>query len=336
MRNKCNLYEIFVLYAFSAYYLLKEFFGRLFLMKSGLEGQVFLRCEGRTALITGGNCGIGFETARKLLSFGMNVIIGSNASPYDCDKCLRELRIAFPKCKVEIWYVDLACMGSVKSFAQKYLLSGLPLHLLINNAGVMFAPKKITGEGLESHMAINYFSHCLLTKLLLPQLQQSASPKFKARIVNVASCLHYLAEIDFQDMNSVQSYCPHHSYTQSKLCQVMFTQSLNQYLKKSGSLVNVNCVHPGVIYSNLYRYVWWAPYLGPFFFKKPDKGAEISVFAALSVKLEVDSGKYIEECRIVKPSNYSRNVQLQNRLWNETWKTLQPWLDEIEEIESDY
>ncbi|XP_035206050.1 dehydrogenase/reductase SDR family member on chromosome X-like, partial [Stegodyphus dumicola] len=267
MKSKCGLFEICILYLYSLWYLICECIGRVFWMKSGIYGQVFMRCEGRTALITGGTSGIGFETAKKLLSFGMNVIIGSNASAQESEKCLEELRVLYPKSKVEIWYVDLSSMSSVKTFAEKYLLSGLPLHLLINNAGIMFAPYKMTEDGLESHMAVNYFSHCLLTKLLLPRLKQSASEKCKARIVNVASCLHFLSEIDFQDLNSLHSYCPHHSYKQSKLCQVMFTQSLNKFLKNSGCPVLVNCIHPGIIYTNLYKHVWWASFLGPLFFR---------------------------------------------------------------------
>lgn len=336
MRN-CNILETLILYVFSAWYVIKEWFGRLFWLKKGLAGQVFLRCEGRTALITGGTAGIGFETAKKLLSFGMNVIIASNATAQQSEKCLQELRVLFPKSKVEVWYVDLFSMSSVKALAEKYLISGLPLHVLINNAGIMFAPYKLSDDGLESHIAINYFSHCLLTKLLLPRLQESSSSKCKSRIINVSSCLHYLTEIDFENLCSMDSnsYCRYHSYMQSKLCLVMFTQYLNQFFKSGGCEVLVHSVHPGVIFSGLYKYVWWAPFLGPFFLQKPDKGAEIVVYATLSANLESEGGKYIEQCRVMKPSAYSCDRGLQTRLWNETWKTLFPWLDELDDIQMD-
>ncbi|CAL1290574.1 unnamed protein product [Larinioides sclopetarius] len=311
MISRCNISEIISLYIFSAWYWFVEWFSRLLWLRSGLAGQVFMRCEGRTALITGGTTGIGFEIAKKLLSFGMNVII------------------------VEIWYVDLTSMDSVKEFAEKYLRSGLPLHILVNNAGIMFAPYKITKDGLESHMAVNYFSHCLLTKLLLPCIKQSGNPKCKARIINVSSCLHFLSQIDFSDLNSLHSYCPHHSYNQSKLCQVMFTHSLNRFMKNSDCPVVVHCIHPGVIYTNLYRYVWWAKFLGPLLFQKPEIGAEVAVYAALSTNLESDGGKYIEEYSEVQPSKYSQDQEYQSRLWNETWKILQPWLDEVDDIPSD-
>ncbi|GIY29437.1 hypothetical protein CDAR_533851 [Caerostris darwini] len=335
MVSQCNFSEIISLYIFSAWYWLVECLNRLFFLKSGLSGQVFMRCEGRTALITGGTTGIGFETAKKLLSFGMNVIIGSNSSAAESEKCLQLLRSLYPKCKVEIWYVDLSSMESVKAFAEKYIHSGLPLHVLINNAGIMFAPYKITEEGLESHMAVNYFSHCLLTKLLLPCIKKSGNPKCKARIINVSSCLHFLSQINFHDLNSVYDYCPHQSYMQSKLCQVMFTRSLNRFLKNSNCPVLVHCIHPGVINTNLYKYVWWAKYLAPIFFQKPEIGAEVAVYAALSAELESKGGKYIEEYSEVKPSKYSKDREMQSRLWNETWKTLQPWLDEVDDIPSD-
>ncbi|XP_054714902.1 dehydrogenase/reductase SDR family member on chromosome X-like [Uloborus diversus] len=333
MTRNCSIFETVILYTFSLWYLINEWLGRLFWMKSGLSGQVFLRCEGRTALVTGGTSGIGFETVKKLLSFGMNVIIASNVSAQESEKCVQQLRILYPKSKVEVWYVDLSSLESVKALAEKYLLSGLPLHVLINNAGIMFSPYQKSADGLEMHMAVNYFSHCLLTKLLLPRLKQSGNSKCKARVVNVASCLHYLSEIDFHDLNSVQRYCRYHSYMQSKLCLVMFTLSLNQFLRSSGCEVIAHCVHPGVIYSNLYKHVWWASILGPLFFQKPDKGAEVTVYAALSANLENEGGRYIEECRPVKPSRYARDYQLQTRLWNETFKTLLPWLDEPDDLQ---
>uniref|UniRef100_A0A2L2YMG4 Dehydrogenase/reductase SDR family member on chromosome X n=2 Tax=Parasteatoda tepidariorum TaxID=114398 RepID=A0A2L2YMG4_PARTP len=332
MRSRCSIGEIFYLYLFSMYCLFLELLGK-FWFKSGLTGKVFMRCEGRTAVVTGGTNGIGYETVKKLLGFGMNVIIASNTSAADSECCLQILRSLFPKSKVEIWYVDLSSMSSVKAFADKYLLSGLPLHILINNAGIMFAPRKITDEGFESHLAINYYSHALLTKLLLPRLKESASPSCKTRVINVSSCLHYISEIDFSDINSISSYCPHHAYMQSKVCLMLFTLALNGYLKNSRIPVLVNCIHPGIVYTDLYKHVWWPKFVGPFLFQKPIKGAEVTVYAALSAALEAEGGKYIEDCREMKPSQYSRDPLLQTRLWNDTWKTLHPWLDEVDDVD---
>lgn len=329
MTSNCGFYEIFVLYVFSLYYLVKEFFSKLFL-KTGLSGKLLLKCNGRTAIITGGTGGIGLETAKKLLSYGMNVIIGSHISDEEKKLCLKELRKLYPDSEVEIWHLDLASMQSVKQFASKFLETNRPLHILINNAGVMFVPYQLTEDDFESHMAINYLSHCLLTKLLLPHLQESGKTKCHARIVNVSSCLHYLGKINFDDMHSRKGYCPHYSYMQSKLAQVMFTLSSDRFLKLGGCPVTAVCVHPGVVYSRLYKHVWWVPYLGPIFFKAPAKGAEVIIYAALSAKLERLGGKYIEDCKVTKPSNYSRNIQMQNLLWNETWRLLKPWLEDEE------
>lgn len=308
---------------------MKEFFSKLFL-KTGLSGKLLLKCNGRTAIITGGTSGIGLETVKKLLSFGMNVIIGTHISDDKKRQHEDALRRLYPESQVEIWHLDLASMQSVKQFAFKFLESNRPLHILINNAGVMFVPYQLTEDAFESHMAINYLSHCLLTKLLLPCLREAGKTKCHARIVNVSSCLHYLATVNFDDMHSKKGYCPHYSYMQSKLAQVMFTFSLDRFLKLGGCPVTTVCVHPGIVYSPLYRSVWWAPYLGPIFFKAPTKGAEVTVYAALSAKLERLGGKYIEDCKITKPSNYSRNIQVQNLLWNETWRHLKPWLEDEE------
>ncbi|XP_015911806.1 polyprenol dehydrogenase isoform X2 [Parasteatoda tepidariorum] len=298
MRSRCSIGEIFYLYLFSMYCLFLELLGK-FWFKSGLTGKVFMRCEGRTAVVTGGTNGIGYETVKKLLGFGMNVIIASNTSAADSECCLQILRSLFPKSK----------------------------------AGIMFAPRKITDEGFESHLAINYYSHALLTKLLLPRLKESASPSCKTRVINVSSCLHYISEIDFSDINSISSYCPHHAYMQSKVCLMLFTLALNGYLKNSRIPVLVNCIHPGIVYTDLYKHVWWPKFVGPFLFQKPIKGAEVTVYAALSAALEAEGGKYIEDCREMKPSQYSRDPLLQTRLWNDTWKTLHPWLDEVDDVD---
>lgn len=193
-------------------------------------------------------------------------------------------------------------------------------------AGVMFTPYQETEDGFESHLSTNYLGHCLLTALLLPRLISAGTPKRMARIVNVSSCVHKVARINFDDMHSRSLYSSYFSYAQSKLAQVMFTQSLARYFRVEHIPVAVNCLHPGIVDTNLYKRVFWAPLVSGIFFKTPEEGAQTSLYAALSSDMEGVSGAYLEECAVAEPALQSKDRALQDRLWKETWACLQPWL----------
>lgn len=278
-----------------------------------------------TAVVTGGTQGLGLETVKALLSLGARVIVGSS-SPVRSLAAKQFFEKCIPGSQVEILPLDLRSMSSVDAFAQEVLRRNVAIDLLICNAGVMFAPHEETEDKFELHLSINYLGHCLLTAFLLPRLISAGTPTKMARIVNVSSCVHKAGKINFGDTHSREFYSSYFSYAQSKLAQVMFTQSLARYFRLERIPVTANCVHPGIVDTNLYKRVLWAPLVSGVFFKTPEEGAQTSLYAALSPEMEGISGCYLEDCAISEPSRLSKQRALQDRLWKETWACLQPWL----------
>lgn len=219
---------------------------------------------GNLAIITGGSRGIGWEAGKVLLEKGCHVIIGTSVQPGHKLNQLREKlnRDAGKEYKgrLELWHLDLSSMDSVALFADKFNKSGYHLNMLINNAGQMYAPFRLTVDKLESHWAVNYLAHCLLVLLLLPKLE-STGRKFgvKSRVINVASSTHFARNLNLDDINGLSKYSPYHAYAQSKLAQIMYTYKLHDVLTTSDEYANVsaNCLHPGVAKTELYEHVWW-------------------------------------------------------------------------------
>nr|XP_054107383.1 dehydrogenase/reductase SDR family member on chromosome X isoform X2 [Callithrix jacchus] len=201
--------------------------------RGGFPEPVFAPQPDRVAIVTGGTCGIGYSTAKHLARLGMHVII------------------------VEFLYCDLTSMASIWQFVQKFKMKKIPLHVLVNNAGVMMVPQRKTRDGFEEHFGLNYLGHFLLTNLLLDTLRESGSPGHSARVVTVSSATHYVAELNMDDLQSSACYSPHGAYAQSKLALVLFTYHLQRLLEATGSHVTANVVDPGVVDTDLYRHVFW-------------------------------------------------------------------------------
>uniref|UniRef100_A0A8C0MZ48 Dehydrogenase/reductase X-linked n=1 Tax=Canis lupus familiaris TaxID=9615 RepID=A0A8C0MZ48_CANLF len=177
--------------------------------------------------------------------------------------------------KVEFLYCDLASLRSIRQFVQKFKKKKIPLHVLVNNAGVMMVPERTTEDGFEEHFGLNYLGHFLLTNLLLDTLKESGAPGRCARVVTVSSATHYIGELDMDDLQGSRCYSPHAAYAQSKLALVLFTYHLQRLLAAQGSPVTANVVDPGVVNTNLYRHVFWGTRLikklfGWWFFKVAD------------------------------------------------------------------
>ncbi|KAF8783350.1 dehydrogenase/reductase SDR family member on chromosome X-like [Argiope bruennichi] len=315
-------------YGIAFKYVFYEFFGKKTGKIKNSNGNAYPRQDGKEAVVTGGSRGIGLEIVNNLLSCGYSVVIGSS-SPEASRTALRDsLMKKHPGCTVEVWHLDLASMKSVKDFANHYLLTKSACHLLINNAGIMFVKEERTVDGYEKHLSVNYLGHCLLTHLLLPLLARSSSTGKNSRIVNCTSCIHFVGSKDVTDFQNQKYYSKYKAYIDSKLAQVMFTSSLQACLDKNNINVKVNCVHPGVVDTDLMNSVLLIPRLGSIFFKSAEEGAQTATHAALSPELEHVGGKYLEECRVAAPSKISENRYLRMELWERTWKALQPWLSE--------
>ncbi|XP_075395419.1 polyprenol dehydrogenase-like [Tenrec ecaudatus] len=273
----------------------------------------------RVAIVTGGTDGIGFATARRLAQLGMHVIIAGN-NDHKAQNVVRQIQEEALNKKVEFIFCDLASLASIRNFVQQFKAKGLPLHVLVNNAGVMMVPERTTADGFEEHFGLNYLGHFLLTNLLLDTLRASGSPGQAARVVTVSSATHYVGELDMADLQGRQHYSSHGAYAQSKLALVLFTYHLQSLLTAWGSPVTANAVDPGVVDTDLYKHVFWAT--GPLkrllawlFFKTPEEGARTSVFAAAAPGLEGVGGRYLFEQAETRSLGRSYDRALQRELW---------------------
>lgn len=191
---------------------------------------------GKIAIVTGGNTGIGLETVKTLSGAGATVIVPAR----DVAKAKENLKgIA----NVEIAEMDLIDPDSVDAFAEKFLASGRPLHLLINNAGIMFVPLRRDAEGNESQLATNYLAVFRLTARLWEALKKANG----ARVVNVSSLGHHFAPFNFEDPNfERRQYETLQAYGHSKTAVILFSLELDERAKSSG--VRAYSVHPGNIW----------------------------------------------------------------------------------------
>lgn len=190
---------------------------------------------GKIAIVTGGNAGIGLETTRVLASAGATVIVPAR----DMEKAKHNLQgIA----NVELEKLDLIDPESIDAFVERFLASGRPLHLLINNAGIMWVPLRRDSRGIESQLATNYLGQFQLVARLWPALKQAQG----ARVVNVSSFGHQMAPFNFEDPNFQQrEYQTLQGYGQSKTASNLFTVALNQ--RGQAASVRAYAVHPGSI-----------------------------------------------------------------------------------------
>jgi NAD(P)-dependent dehydrogenase (short-subunit alcohol dehydrogenase family) len=190
---------------------------------------------GKVAVVTGGNTGIGLETTKALAIAGATVIVPAR----DTEKAKRNLEGIL---NVELESMDLMNPGSIDAFATKFLASGRPLHLLVNNAGIMWVPLRRDSRGIESQLATNYLAQFHLTAKLWPALVKAKG----ARVVNVSSQGHQFAPFNFDDPNFLKrEYETLQSYGQSKTASNLFTLELDIRAQKHH--VRAYSLHPGSI-----------------------------------------------------------------------------------------
>ncbi|KAK2853173.1 hypothetical protein Q7C36_008374 [Tachysurus vachellii] len=270
------------------------------------------RLDGKTALITGGNTGIGKETALDLAARGARVILACR----DVEKgeeAAAEIRTRVGGAQVEVRELDLADTYSIRVFAQRFLQEVSHLHILINNAGVMMCPYMKTADGFEMHLGVNHLGHFLLTFLLIGVLKRSAP----SRIIVVSSLAHYFGWIRFHDLHSQGSYNSGLAYCQSKLANVLFTKELAR--KLTGLNVTVNSVHPGTVRSDLVRHSTLMSLLFALFsvfLKTPREGAQTSVYCAVAEELHSITGKHFSDCAPASVAPQGRCDETARRLWD--------------------
>jgi NAD(P)-dependent dehydrogenase (short-subunit alcohol dehydrogenase family) len=247
--------------------------------------------NGRIAIVTGANTGLGYETTLALAQKHAHVVMACrNIKKAQVAK--EKILEKFPTASLDILKLDLNSLKAVREFAASFLEQYDRLDLLINNAGLMIPPFMKTEDGFESQLGVNYLSHFLLTGLLLPVLENTP----QSRVVSLASIAHKGAKIDFENLNSEKSYARSKAYGQSKLACLMFAYELDRRLKKSESQVISVAAHPGVSNTELGRYIPKILYTLLFPLVKlmthpPQEAAKPTLFAALHP--ELNGGEYI-------------------------------------------
>ncbi|XP_061760688.1 dehydrogenase/reductase SDR family member on chromosome X isoform X1 [Nerophis ophidion] len=283
---------------------------------------VLKKQNGRVAIVTGGTRGMGYETARQLARLGMHVVIAGNEKEEGI-AAAKTIQTECKEGKAEFVFVDLTSLKSVRQFAETFKGRGLPLHVLVNNAGTMLVPESQTEDGFEFHFCLNYLGHFLLTNLLLDLLKKSGRPDSCSRIVNMSSATHYAGVIQMDDLNRRASYSSHGAYAQSKLALVLFTYHLQEQLMASGSSVIVNAVDPGMVDTALYDNLWSLAQAlkKPFakiLFRTPAEGATITVYAAAAAEMEGVGGCYLYNGQKRQSAQTSYDTELQADLWKKS------------------
>ena len=202
--------------------------------------------SGRLAVVTGPT-GLGYNTGLELARAGAEVILAGR-SPGPANESLTRIRAEVPNAKVRFELCDLASLASVQAFAGKLLAEARPIHILVNNAGVMMPPaRKTTSDGFELQFGTNYLGHYALTARLLPLLRAG-----HARVVNVSSiAANAPASIHFDDLQFERGYKPDPSYGQSKLAMLMFGLELERQSEAHGWGIISIPAHPGVAATDL-------------------------------------------------------------------------------------
>lgn len=285
------------------------------------------RIDGAIAVVTGGYAGIGLETTRALAQAGATVIVPAR-NPDKARAALAEIE------RVELDSLDLADPASVDAFAARFLASGRPLHLLVNNAGIMAIPLARDARGFELQLATNHIGHFQLTARLWPALLRAKG----ARVLALSSRGHAIGGVDFDDPHfERRPYDKWLAYAQSKTANALFALALDARGEAHG--VRAFSLHPGGILTELTRSVpeeelrairakWGATQ----FYKNTDQGAATSVWCATSSQLEGKGGVYCEDADIAEPlpgdspeprgvRPWAMDPELAERLWakSEEW-----------------
>jgi NAD(P)-dependent dehydrogenase (short-subunit alcohol dehydrogenase family) len=273
--------------------------------------------EGKTVVVTGGNSGIGLETAVALGQMGARVLITARDATRGEAAVGRIAERIGTAGSVELVLFDLADLASVRAGADDILQRCPEVHVLVNNAGLVLSERTMTVDGYEATFAINHLGPFLLTTLLLPRLVASAP----SRIVNVASTAHVQARkgMPFDDLQSTQAYKGMRVYGMSKLANILFTVELTRRLAGLG--VTANCLHPGTVSTgygadgDVKGLLAIGIKIAKPFFLSPQKGARTSIYLASAAEVADISGKYFVKCKPKRPRKQGQDAEGARRLW---------------------
>ncbi len=269
--------------------------------------------RGRVCLITGATSGLGEASAFELAKRGASLVLVAR-NETKATQLKQQIATETGNKNVDLIVGDLASLADVRLIAQRFVDSGRPLHVLLNNAGVTNTKRVLTVDGFEEMFAVNHLAHFLLTHLLLERLRGN----FPARVVNVASGAHAFCKsgINFEDVNFERGFGTVKVYGHSKLANILFTRQLAK--KLAGSNVTVNCCHPGVVATGLATNNGTVSKLAlkllkPFL-RTPAQGAATQIYLATSSAVE-GSGRYYVDCRPARVKPWAESDAAAEWLW---------------------
>ena len=263
---------------------------------------------GRVCLITGASGGLGKSTALGLARLGATVVMACrDEARGEADRA--EIETASGNSSVRLMLLDLSSQQSVREMASHFKAQNKQLDVLINNASVFKGKRTLTPDGLETMFATNHLGHFLLTNLLLDELK--ASPE--ARVINIAA--PSTTKLNFDDLQGERKFSALSAFGASKMCNLLFTYELARWL--ASTKVTANALHPGLMKSNLMSEAS-APirWLTRLLSTTPERASASLLYLASSPKVAGVTGKFFKGTKIGSSSAYSRDENVQRRLWD--------------------
>ncbi|MBO5702114.1 MAG: SDR family oxidoreductase [Clostridia bacterium] len=269
-----------------------------------------LMLNGKTAIVTGANSGMGMAIAAALADMGAAVVMLCRNGERGRE-ALNKLSEKSDR-KLDLMLCDLGDISSVRAFADAFRAKYERLDILVNNAGFISLDRQTTKDGFERQFGVNHLGHFLLTLKLVDMIPSGG------RIVNVSSGAHKTGKIHFADINLTKGFNVIKAYSQSKLANVLFTRELAVRLKYRE--ITVNCCHPGAVATNIgiSRDTGFGKtvtgMLKPFF-QTPEQGARTAIYLASSEDVRDVTGEYFYQCKIAKSSVRSKDMELAKRFF---------------------
>jgi NAD(P)-dependent dehydrogenase (short-subunit alcohol dehydrogenase family) len=268
--------------------------------------------RGKTVVVTGGTSGIGGVAAVALAKLGARIVLVARDKSRG-GATLARLRDCVPDVAHSVHFADLLRLAEMKRVAAEIADREPRIDVLINNAGAIFAKRRLTEDRLERTFALNHMAYFVMAAGLRERLLASGP----ARIINTASAAHQGATLDFDDLQSAKSFGARKAYGQSKLCNILFTRELARRLQGTG--VTANCLHPGFVATRfgdqsgglISRLVW----LAKFFAISPAEGAETIIYLASSPDVRETTGQYFYKSAPTKPSSAAQDGRSALLLW---------------------
>ena len=267
----------------------------------------------KNILITGATSGIGRAAALELSRLGGNIYFVAR-NKKKADELSEEIEKLSGNTSKAIM-ADLSSQKEIIKAANEFRSFNIPLHVLLNNAGLINMERKETVDGFEEVFALNHLAYYSLTQLLLDNIKNGTP----SRIVNVSSGAHaFVKGFNFDDVQSLNSYKPFQVYGYSKLANILFTKKLASLLKDED--ITVNCLHPGVVGTafgqnngSLQKVLF---FIAKPFIRSPEKGAESSVYLCSSPEVSDTTGEYFYNCKIEKTTKWTKSEEDADRLWS--------------------